>query len=164
MCLNNNLKKDCSFYVSDFHLLAMILPYINKELNEGKKVVTILEQDLQNEMEILISKMNLKEETKNKIMNINWYKAKEDINNIEENTDIIVVGDKKYIDNANEKIRANTSKSANAKIINCYEVFEFNNNIDEILNYHDKILNTSGEKEINEIFEGYEKKKIHYGN
>lgn len=157
MCLNNNLKKDCSFYVSDFHLLAMILPYINKELNEGKKVVTILEQDLQKEMETLISKMNLKEETKNKIMNINWNKTKEVLNDIESNTDIIVVGDKKYIDNANEKIRTNINDLNNTKIINCYEVFEFNNNIDEILNYHDKILNTSGEKEINEIFDGYVK-------
>lgn len=160
MCLNNSLKKDCSFYVSDFHLLAMILPYINKELDEGKKVVTILEQDLQNEMETLISKMNLREETKNKILNINWYKSKENIKSIEPNTDIIVVGDKKYIDNANERIIRNVNNAKGTKIINCYEVFEFNNNIDEILEYHDKILNTSGEKEINEIFDGYTKNGI----
>ena len=29
----------------------------------------------------------------------------------------------------------------------------------EILDAHDKILNTSGEKEISEVFEGYEKQK-----
>lgn len=46
------------------------------------------------------------------------------------------------------------------KVINFYEVLEFNYNITEILDEHDKILNTSGEKEINEVFEGYEKKKI----
>ena len=34
---------------------------------------------------------------------------------------------------------------------------EFNINMQEILHNHDKILNTSGEKEINEVFEGYPK-------
>ena len=41
------------------------------------------------------------------------------------------------------------------KIINCYEVEDFNINIKEILGKHDKILNTSGEKNIAEVFEGY---------
>ena len=45
------------------------------------------------------------------------------------------------------------------KIINFYEVLEFNYNITEILDEHDKILNTSGEKEIYEVFEGYERGK-----
>ena len=43
------------------------------------------------------------------------------------------------------------------KIINCYEIIEFNGSITEILDKHDKILNTSGEKEIKEIFTDYEK-------
>ena len=41
------------------------------------------------------------------------------------------------------------------KLINCYEVSEFNFNMQDILHNHDKILNTSGEKEIHEVFEGY---------
>ena len=41
------------------------------------------------------------------------------------------------------------------KIINLFEVTEFNNHIMEILDAHDKVLNTSGEKEIEEVFEGY---------
>ena len=45
------------------------------------------------------------------------------------------------------------------KIVNCYEVLEFNGSIEEILNAHDKILNTSGEKEITEVFEGFERKE-----
>ena len=36
---------------------------------------------------------------------------------------------------------------------------QFNSSIKEILEKHDKILNTSGEKEINEVFDGYEKNK-----
>lgn len=153
MCLNNNVEKDCSFYVSDFHLLAMILPYINRELEDGKKVVTILEQDLQKELEIFISKMNLKEETKDKILKINWNKSIENINNIESNTDVFVVGEKNYIDNVNYKIDNKEEKIKNTKIINCYKVFEFNDNIEEILNKHDKILNTMGEKSIKDVLE-----------
>ena len=33
----------------------------------------------------------------------------------------------------------------------------FNQNMEEILSKHDKILNTSGEKNIEDIFEGYVK-------
>ena len=45
-------------------------------------------------------------------------------------------------------------------IINCYEVMQFNNNVKEILDKHDKILNTSGEMEIEKVFEGYVKKIV----
>ena len=51
----------------------------------------------------------------------------------------------------------NKGKNINIKIINCYEVTEFNGNITEILDKHNKILNTAGEKEIEEVFEGYRK-------
>ena len=45
------------------------------------------------------------------------------------------------------------------KIINCYEITEFNYNITAILDSHDKMINTSGEKEIQEVFEDYGKTK-----
>ena len=48
----------------------------------------------------------------------------------------------------------------NVKIIDCYEVTEFNGNIQAILDAHDKILNTSGEREISDVFEGYEKQNL----
>ena len=37
---------------------------------------------------------------------------------------------------------------------------EFNNNIVKILDAHDKVFNTSGEKEIYEVFDGYKKEEI----
>ena len=49
----------------------------------------------------------------------------------------------------------NKYQEVNIKIIDCYEVGEFNLNLQEILHKHDKILNTSGEKEICDVFEGY---------
>ena len=81
---------------------------------------------------------------------------KDDILNV-----IFINGSKNYIDLTNKNIDKFLSenkgkyKEINIKIINCYEVSEFNFNIKEILDAHDKILNTSGEKEICEVFEGY---------
>lgn len=36
---NDNIKKICNFYVSDWHLAVMLLPYINKEINKGTKLL-----------------------------------------------------------------------------------------------------------------------------
>ena len=38
------ITKFCSFYVSDWHMVTMLLPYINKKMNEQTKIVTILEK------------------------------------------------------------------------------------------------------------------------
>lgn len=45
------------------------------------------------------------------------------------------------------------------RIINCYEVTEFNNDLNEILENHDKILNTAGLHEIEEMYAGYVRKR-----
>ena len=76
---------------------------------------------------------------------------------------MFINGSKNYIDIANKNIEkflkenSKNYKEIKVKIIDCFEVGEFNVNIKEILDAHDKILNTSGEKEINEVFEGYAK-------
>ena len=75
---------------------------------------------------------------------------------------IIISGNKQYIDKMNKNIAKylnKIEKQRKVTIINCYEVMEFNENIHEILSLHDKILNTSGEKEIGEIFDGYQSKR-----
>ena len=168
--LKNNVEKLCSFYVSDWHLVTMLLPYINKQINEKANVITLLENDIEENIKILTKKLNLKNEEE--ILNLNWKKCngikyseienkmkeleKYDILNV-----IFINGSKNYIDLTNKNIDKFLSenkgkyKEINIKIINCYEVSEFNFNIKEILDAHDKILNTSGEKEICEVFEGY---------
>ena len=61
-------EKTCCFYVSEFHLEMILVPYINEKLEEN---ITILTQKKLNEtMEILISKINLKSENKEKILNL----------------------------------------------------------------------------------------------
>ena len=171
--LKNNIERLCSFYVSDWHLVTMLLPYINKEINEKANIITILEKDIEQNIKTLIDKLNLK--NKEKILNINWKKTngikyseirkkiKEEI--IEDKLNIIFInGKKNYIDIVNkniEKFLAENSKKykeINIKIINCFEVGDFNMNIIDILSEHTRILNTSGEKAINDVFDGYEKK------
>ena len=168
--LKNNIEKLCSFYVSDWHLVTMLLPYINKQIDEKANVVTLLENDIEENMKTLVKKLNLKNESK--ILKINWNKTngikyselknkmkkkkKEDILNV-----IFINGSKSYIDLTNKNIEkflqdnSKRYKEVNIKIIDCFEVSEFNVNMQEILHTHDKILNTSGEREICEVFEGY---------
>lgn len=168
--LKNNIERLCSFYVSDWHLVTMLLPYINKQVNEKANVVTLLENDIEENIRTLVGKLNLKNEKK--ILDINWKKTnaikyselknrmkelkKEEILNV-----IFINGNKSYIDIVNKNIEKflkdnlKKYKEVNIKIVDCYEVSEFNINMQEILHSHDKILNTSGEKEICDVFEGY---------
>ena len=157
------LTKLCSFYVSDWHLVTMLLPYINRKINEQAKIATILEKDIKENIVTLVEKLNLK--NKEKILNLNWNKNEEiKIDKTEKNkeTIILVNGNEKYIQKQNRKLlkyfQTNTIKN-NIKIINCYEITKLNVSITEILDEHDKILNTSGEKEISEIFEDYRKQE-----
>lgn len=159
----NNLTKLCSFYVSDWHLVTMLLPYINQKINEQAKIATILEQDIKQNVETLVEKLNLK--NKEKIINLNWStqdEIKEKINELEKNQELVIFinGSKEFIEKHNKKLTKyfETHLIKNEiKIINCYEIIEFNGSITQILDEHDKILNTSGEKEIKEVFADYEK-------
>lgn len=164
----NKISKLCSFYVSDWHLITMLLPYINKKINEEVEIATVLEKDIQNNVKTLVEKLSLK--NSEKILEINWKNKSKSIENIIGNIIskevlIIVNGSKEFIDNSNEEIsnylELNKEKFENTsiKIVDCYEIVEFNGSIVEILDNHDKILNTSGEKEINEVFEDYNKKE-----
>ena len=75
MLNENNFKRMCSFYVSDIHLSTMILPYLSERLEKGEILTTFLEKDIQKEMELLVSKTNIRENLKNIIKDINWNKT-----------------------------------------------------------------------------------------
>lgn len=158
-----NFTKLCSFYVSDWHLVTMLLPYINKKINEQAKIATILENDIQENVKTLVEKLNLK--NAEKILNLNWKKVrteKQNLHTVGKNQELIIIvnGNREFIKKQNERLEKYFSThfiNGAIKIINCYEVIELEGSINEILDEHDKILNTSGEKEINEIFEDYKK-------
>lgn len=168
--MKNTEEKLCSFYVSDWHLATMLLPYINQKIEEKNKIITILENNIQENIKILVEKLNLK--NKEEILQIGWnsinFTKYTDVEEIlkkeisQKNQNIILVnGSKDYIEKTNKSIEKwnRKYKVDKIKIINFFEVTEFNNNIKEILDSHDRILNTSGEKEISEVFDGYIKEK-----
>lgn len=153
MVYNENIKKVCSFYVSDWHFVTMLLPHVNEKINEKVKIATILQDEAETYMTTLLEKLKL--ENKEKILNINWNKS--DLNEesiskaLEEDTDeieFIIKGDLQYIKKANEKIiKLSKESRKNISIINCYNVNEYKDEIADILSEHDMILNTSGMQE-----------------
>lgn len=157
---NDNIKKICNFYVSDWHFAVMLLPYINKEINAGVKITTIFEKDMKNNIETLVGRLNLKNE--DKILHINWNNKNNDIENyIQKNLDnkrqnlFIINGNKDYIENTNEKlfkcIKEKGIEKNSIKIVDCYEIGKDEEKMYDIIKMHDGILNTSGEHEIEKI-------------
>lgn len=157
-----NINKMCSFYVNEWHLTVMLLPHINKELEKKKQIEIISEENLQLHIDSVISRTNIKEETKSKINKIDWSQTEniqEKLTDLKENSDIIIIGNKKYIEEANKMVEQ-TVGNKEITIINCYEVMQFNNNMEEILKTHNKVLNTSGARDIEEIYNRCNKKEV----
>ena len=130
---NEEIEKACCFYVSDFHLEMILMPYINEKINEN---ITILSQkNLRETLEILTSKMNIKEENKQKILQLKW-----EGEGPKENSNIIVIGSKEYILQRNEDIKNINPVS----VLDCYSFEEEKNSIEDIIKNYNKTLNTLG--------------------
>ena len=67
-----NIKKICSFSVSNWHLITMLAPYLSKELENGHQICTFFETDMEEMMEEFLSKLTLNQETKEQLLNLNW--------------------------------------------------------------------------------------------
>ena len=158
---NDNIKKICNFYVSDWHLAVMLLPYINKEINKGTKITTVFQNNMKNNIETLVRKLNLKNEKE--ILQIDWNTknnsileryVKENLSSGEENL-FIINGDREYVEKSNEKvieyIGKNKTKKNFIKIVDCYEVEQNEEKMYNIIKMHDCVLNTSGEHNIEKI-------------
>lgn len=166
---NLEIKKVCGFSISSIHFSMMILPYIKKELETQKEVITILEGNLEKNINQILSKLTITDEEKEKILNINWKETDIKESTIEknirekmnenENVDIIVYGSENYINNVGELInnivKENVKKNNNIKIIDNYSITDFNENLRKILDNHDTMFNTSGEHNIEDVFKGY---------
>lgn len=123
--------KTCSFFVSNSHLLTIILPYINEKMNEGKNVNIISQTDLSEDVKRYLKNVkNLNEENLN---NVCW-KSKSD------NADIaIVIGDNEFIKSTNAK--------AMEEIVECYKI-ESIDIVKDIVEEYDYYLRTDGKLKI----------------
>lgn len=157
--MNSNEKtkeKLCSFFTSDYHFEMISLPYINKNIDDNKKIFIFTENNLEDTINKLISNINLKEEKKNKILELNW--NNDDVNkfkkideNIQKKNDMIIFvkGKEKYIKNINKNLEEYLNENNKTEIIDCYDLEEISGKMDEIVNKYSRILNTKGEKNIN---------------
>lgn len=174
--MENSKLRICSFYVSDWHLTAMLLPFIEEKTEKGETLNTILEKNITHNMQEILSRVQINDRIKEKILKINWKnknlikygdirKFMEKATKNQKVVTIIIEGHKDRIEYINRNInkwmqrQERKLQRKEVKIINCYEVTEFNDNLQEILDKHDKILNTSGIHEIQEMYSGYEKRR-----
>lgn len=158
---NDNVKKICNFYMSDWHFTVMLLPYINREINKKTKVITILEKDMTDKVETLVRKLNLK--NKEEIFQINWKNSDVDkfINKLKKELNdnkqilLIVNGTNCFIKKVNDEINRELNNEKfgqkKIKILDCYDFESNKNNMSDILKEYDEMLNTSGEIKVKSV-------------
>lgn len=134
------VKNICNFYVSEYHLEIMLLPYISKKIDNEENITIITEIDLESTLNVVIERINLDKDKKEKIKKIGW--NIQNIENIIPNTNVILIGSKKFI---NEKVfELKERQVENLEIIACYNYNEVKNNMKEIVSKYDGMLNTLG--------------------
>lgn len=150
-----NKKRLCCFYVNDIHLITMLLPYINERINESTKVITILETDMSRGAKKVIK--GIQGRKSEDLLKISWknkslsYLSEADI----KDKILIISGKDEFLNEANKIIE---NRKENCTILNCYEIMQGSSNLQKILDEHDKVVNTSGEKYPEEVFTGYTQK------
>lgn len=148
-------EKTCVFFASDYHFEMITLPFIEENLRNNKKIIVLTENDLEDTIKNLISKVNLKKEKKEKIFKIDWKnndlkKFKEIKKEVENKEDLIIFikGKENYIKNVNENIEKWTNKIDTVKIIDCYDVEEIREHFADVVNNYENVLSTTGERKI----------------
>ncbi len=150
-----NNKEICSFFVSDYHLLTALLPYINEKIFDEKKIQLILENDMNKKVKEYFDKVKVLNLQKEEILNLEWKKSKlEKISSNDEQI-IITIGSKEYIEKVKNVINLNNECE---EIIDCYLIKDMEE-IDNILPNYNKILNTEGVKNLKENSQNAQKRK-----
>ena len=119
------IKKYCCFYVSDFHLEMILLPYIKNNISKSK-IIIFTQDNLKDSVKLLLERTNFNNEDKNKILNLNWSdNIKEEITKekVQKST-VIINGDINYIEQMNKNIK--NLELDNIKIIDCYNISKNN--------------------------------------
>ncbi len=135
-------QKICNFHVSDFHLLTVLLPYINEKIKEEKEIITISQKDLTGEVKKFLKSVKSFECEKEKIMSISWKRGRRVELEDNSNKVIFVIGTKEFIEEVSKEIGNKAYE-----VVNCYNI---NNGteINEIIKEYSVVLTTEGKKEI----------------
>lgn len=131
--------RKCCFYASDFHLEMTIVPYINKKIEENKNIVIITENDLQETVNILISKMNIK--NKNAILELDWNNS--NINQIVGKNNLLIItnGSRNFVETQNKKMKEMLLDETQVEMVDCYNFEEVKDEMVEIGERYTELLN-----------------------
>lgn len=145
-------EKSCIFYSGDYHFEMISLPYISKKIDDNKEIVILNENNLEDTINILISRINLNNYKKDKLLHLDWsnnIKNKlntiKNISNESKETIVFIKGSIEFIENQNKKI-LEINNQQKVTVIDCYEIQDVMNNLDSIMNKYSKVINTVGEK------------------
>ncbi len=69
-------EKTCLFCASNYHLEMILLPYIKERIDKNK-IIVFTENSLEESINVLLNKVNLSENDKEKIRSLNWKKTEE---------------------------------------------------------------------------------------
>lgn len=146
-------EKICAFCTGDYHFEMISLPYINKKMANDNEIIILTENDLENTVKSVLEKTNINKEKKKEILKLNWKKddktkLEKIKNKIEKDMIIFIKGKEKYIKNINENIEKYLPEGKPVKIIDCYNIEEIGENASKVVEKYNKILQTTGEKEI----------------
>lgn len=146
-------KKICSFFVSEYHLLTILLPYINEKTTENKNVELMLEKDMINKTKQYLKKVS--EFENYKYLKLGWKKNKPEEAINKKGNVVIVIGNEKYVKEVNKILE---TKKETEEIVNCYNI-ECLGNLSEIVANHDFVLKTNGKSEITKCSHNEQKRK-----
>lgn len=140
--IEKNVERLCSFYVSDYHLEMIMIPFINKKIEDKNNIIICSEKDLSESIKQVVSKINLSEESKEKILELDWKKSEgKNLKILKDRENIIFInGNEEYRKNIYKKIE----KNENIKIVDCYNADIDEKKMRKIQETHSKILNTLG--------------------
>ncbi len=115
-------------YANDFHLEMILLPYIKQNLHK-RKFIIITENNMEESVRLLLERINLSDENKEEIYNINWNNNAEDkINYIKsykgnkQKVTIIIKGSMSFMNGIFDKI--NSLNVRNYSFVKCYSIEE----------------------------------------
>lgn len=142
-------ERMCSFYASDYHFEMISLPYIAQELRNKKQVVILTENNLCNTVEKVLSRINVGEEEKKEIFEIDWNQDNQNkLDKIKtetsknQNMTVFIKGGKNYVQKMDSYIQENIHPT-NMKTIHCYPVEEVCADMPDIVSKYQGVLSTT---------------------
>lgn len=133
-----NKVKMCCFTVNTTHALIVANNFIEKRL-DNVKIIYINEKNETKKIKKIINKFY--KNMQDRMFYSEW--LNEDILNdyMEENFVFVVHGKEKFVDNANKFLNINEFRGY---VINCYDVYDIKDEVENIIEKHDYYINTTG--------------------